>query len=211
MFSLSQWLLNTSGMCTKANVQTYSIVGGLVLYAVLYGYLLMYNKDYLPLFNQYIMYIIGVDCLLATLYYYQTKKPQLTVHDLNTQLVSPLPPKYEGEQEQQETKDEDPEDDDISIPDEDFELNEEEFKIPEEVSNLLKAQSEMFERGLVVKAEPEPESQNEDPVEAKIQEIIDEKPEPVTESEPVPESEPVKPVKKPRKSRAKKATESVSV
>jgi hypothetical protein len=75
MFVISQYLLNASGTCKNVNqVSTYSIVTGLVLYASIYLYLLFYNEEYLNIFNKFIIYIIIIDLLLSTFYYFSIQK-----------------------------------------------------------------------------------------------------------------------------------------
>lgn len=71
MFVISQFLLKTSKTCSNINqVSTYSIAIGLILYASIYLYLLFYNDAYLGIFNKFIIYVIIVDLLLSTFYYF---------------------------------------------------------------------------------------------------------------------------------------------
>ena len=75
MFVISQYLLNLSGTCKNINqISTYSIITGLVLYASIYLYLLFYNNEYLNIFNKFIIYIIIIDLLLSTFYYFNLQK-----------------------------------------------------------------------------------------------------------------------------------------
>ena len=75
MFIISQYLLKTSGTCKNINqVSTYSIITGLILYASIYLYLLFYNTEYLTIFNKFLIYIIIVDLLLSTFYYFNIHK-----------------------------------------------------------------------------------------------------------------------------------------
>ena len=70
MFVLSQYLLNTSGMCKTQQILSYSIALGLILYSSIYIYLLFYNEEYLSIFNKFIIYIVVVDLLLAAFYFF---------------------------------------------------------------------------------------------------------------------------------------------
>lgn len=75
MFIISQYLLNLSGTCKNINhISTYSIITGLILYASIYLYLLFYNDEYLSIFNKFLIYIIVVDLLLSTFYYFNLQK-----------------------------------------------------------------------------------------------------------------------------------------
>jgi len=92
MFVISQFALHKSNMCKFNNISTYAIASGLVVYASIYLYLLFYNNDYVALFNKFIIYIIGIDLLLSTFYYFNTSKkpepePKLKPHDLNFQKI----------------------------------------------------------------------------------------------------------------------------
>jgi hypothetical protein len=86
MFVISQFALHKSNMCKFNNISTYAIASGLIVYASIYLYLLFYNNDYVSLFNKFIIYIIGIDLLLSTFYYFNTSKKtqtQAQTHDLN--------------------------------------------------------------------------------------------------------------------------------
>ena len=72
MFVISQVILHKSNMCKVDNISTYAIATGLVIYAAIYLYLLFYNNEYISLFNKFIIYIIGIDLLLSTFYYFNT-------------------------------------------------------------------------------------------------------------------------------------------
>ena len=75
MFLISQYLLNLSGTCKNINqISTYSIIIGLVFYASVYLYLLFYNNENITIFNKFIIYIITIDLLLSTFYYFNLKK-----------------------------------------------------------------------------------------------------------------------------------------
>ena len=70
MFLISQYLINKNGTCDNINkVSVYSIISGVILYAVIYLYLLFYNEDLLVIFNKYIIYIVIIDLILSTFYY----------------------------------------------------------------------------------------------------------------------------------------------
>lgn len=68
MFIFSQLLLNFY-KCNKNNIPSYSIVVGLLLYATIYLYILYKHTDYIVLFNKFIIYIVGVDLLISSVYY----------------------------------------------------------------------------------------------------------------------------------------------
>ena len=70
MFVLSQYILKKSDVCNINNISTYAIAIGLVIYASIYLYFLFYNNEYLSIFNKFIIYIVGIDLLLSTFYYY---------------------------------------------------------------------------------------------------------------------------------------------
>ena len=72
MFLISQYLLNTNGYDSKSPI--YSVALGLVLYASIYLYILFYNNDYLIVFNKFIIYIIILDLLLSSFYYFSINK-----------------------------------------------------------------------------------------------------------------------------------------
>jgi hypothetical protein len=83
MFVISQFVLHKSNMCKFDNISTYAIGSGLIVYAAIYLYLLFYNNDYVSLFNKFIIYIIGIDLLLATFYYFNTSSKSEQSYDLN--------------------------------------------------------------------------------------------------------------------------------
>ena len=88
MFVISQFVLHKSNMCKFDNISTYAIASGLIVYASIYLYLLFYNNDYVSLFNKFIIYIIGIDLLLSTFYYFNTsKKQQPQTYDLNFEQI----------------------------------------------------------------------------------------------------------------------------
>jgi len=86
MFVISQFALHKSNMCKFNNISTYAIASGLIVYASIYLYLLFYNNDYVALFNKFIIYIIGIDLLLSTFYYFNTSKKTQT-QDLNFEQI----------------------------------------------------------------------------------------------------------------------------
>lgn len=70
MFLISQYLINKMGTCENiTKVSVYSIISGVILYAVIYLYLLFYNEELLVIFNKYIIYIVIIDLILSTFYY----------------------------------------------------------------------------------------------------------------------------------------------
>lgn len=92
MFVISQFALHKSNMCKFNNISTYAIASGLIVYASIYLYLLFYKNDYVALFNKFIIYIIGIDLLLSTFYYFNTSKklepePKQELHNLNFQKI----------------------------------------------------------------------------------------------------------------------------
>lgn len=113
MFVISQYLLNTSGVCkNNQQISTYSIALGLILYSVVYLYILFYNDEYLNIFNNFIIYIVSVDLLLSAFYYFNIQK---TEDSLILQEVEDEEDSDKEEEEDQEddieTSDEDTDDD----------------------------------------------------------------------------------------------------
>jgi cytoskeletal protein RodZ len=75
MFIISQYILKTTKLLpSNLDIATYSVIIGLVLYAVIYLYLYFFNTSMLSFLNNIIIYIIGVDLLLSTFYYYNLQK-----------------------------------------------------------------------------------------------------------------------------------------
>jgi hypothetical protein len=74
MFIISQSVLHKSKLCNFESISTYSIASGMVVYAGIYLYFLFYNNEYLSLFNKFIIYIVGIDLLLSTFYYFNSSK-----------------------------------------------------------------------------------------------------------------------------------------
>jgi putative flippase GtrA len=84
MFIISQYLLNNlstftddvdrkQGRSKLENTSIYAIGIGLVVYACIYLYFLFYNEEFLPIFNKFIIYILGIDLLLSSFYYSNNK------------------------------------------------------------------------------------------------------------------------------------------
>jgi hypothetical protein len=69
MFSVSQVLLEKFKLTGTDNVVTYSIVIGISLYAGIYAYLLFKQPELLPMFNKFILFVVGIDCLISTILY----------------------------------------------------------------------------------------------------------------------------------------------
>lgn len=69
MFIISQYFLSKSSVCYPSSVQIYSIALGIILYAAFYMYIMFYNNQYLGIFNKYIIYIVGADLLLSSVYF----------------------------------------------------------------------------------------------------------------------------------------------
>lgn len=77
MFIISQYILKQSNVVPDLmTMTTYSIVSGIVIYASLYAYILLYHKSLLPFFNKIIAYVVGVDVLLSMIYYYTIMNSQ---------------------------------------------------------------------------------------------------------------------------------------
>lgn len=95
MFFLSQVILNKFNLCDLKNLSSYSIAIGIALYASLYLYFLFYNTELLAVFNKFMIYVISVDLLLSTFYFYQinlnkkinfTEKEESQSEDLESEL-----------------------------------------------------------------------------------------------------------------------------
>lgn len=82
MFFLSQVILNKFKLCDQTNLSSYSIATGIALYGVLYLYFLYYNEELLSVFNNFMIYVISVDLLLSTFYFYQINTKGIS-HNLN--------------------------------------------------------------------------------------------------------------------------------
>lgn len=77
MFSLSQYALTKTKYGTDMRkLSTMSVVAGLVVYGAVYLYCLAYNKDALPIINQYLIYFILLDLVIAIFHHYQLLKSQ---------------------------------------------------------------------------------------------------------------------------------------
>ena len=74
MFIISQYLLYQTKMCNYDNITTYAIGSGVIIYAAIYLYLLFNNTEYLSLFNKFMIYIISIDLLLSTFFYFNKEK-----------------------------------------------------------------------------------------------------------------------------------------
>jgi hypothetical protein len=73
MFALSQFALKSLKVCNTSSLPSYSITLGILLYATLYVYLLFYQNEYVYIFNKFIIYVIGIDLLLAAFLYFKTE------------------------------------------------------------------------------------------------------------------------------------------
>jgi hypothetical protein len=60
-------------MCDHNSIPSYSIALGIVLYAGIYVYLLYNNSAVSYMFNKFLIYIVSIDLLLSTLYFYKSK------------------------------------------------------------------------------------------------------------------------------------------
>lgn len=66
-------MLNNLSVGKLENTSIYAIGIGLVVYACIYLYFLFYNEEFLSMFNKFIIYVIGIDLLLASFYYAHNK------------------------------------------------------------------------------------------------------------------------------------------
>lgn len=82
MFILSQLLLKYSKTCKSDSIPSYSIVLGILLYATIYLYILYKHDDYVVIFNKFIIYIVGIDLLLSSVYYFTTNNIVLKLDKL---------------------------------------------------------------------------------------------------------------------------------
>ena len=115
MFIISQYLLNLSGTCKNINqINTYSIITGIILYSSIYLYILFYNAEYLSIFHKFSIYIIVVDLLLSTFYYFNLQKS--FKYDNNSCSIE--------EYKKQEDHQEDQESVDMSLVDENSDISE---------------------------------------------------------------------------------------
>jgi CRISPR/Cas system CMR-associated protein Cmr5 small subunit len=64
-------------MCDHNSIPSYSIALGIVLYAGIYVYLLYNNSAVSYMFNKFLIYIVSIDLLLSTLYFYKSKPEKL--------------------------------------------------------------------------------------------------------------------------------------
>ena len=77
MFIISQFVLKRLNMCDHNSIPSYSIALGIVLYAGIYVYLLYNNSAVSYMFNKFLIYIVSIDLLLSTLYFYKSKPEKL--------------------------------------------------------------------------------------------------------------------------------------
>ncbi len=110
MFVISQYLLNTSGICKNTQqISTYSIALGLILYSAVYLYILFYNEEYLNIFNKFIIYLVVIDLLLSAFYYFNIQKQDTLMLDNETENEESCDDETENETEDeyiQESEDE---------------------------------------------------------------------------------------------------------
>ena len=130
MFFLSQVVLNKFKLCDTNNLSSYSIATGIALYGALYLYFLYYNEELLSIFNKFMIYVISVDLLLSTFYFYQINTKGIE-HNLNEncetseeEIDSELDSQLTEEEDEDEDEDEDEKDED-NEDDDDHELHEE--------------------------------------------------------------------------------------
>lgn len=83
MFILTQYLLKNFlyTNISDNSLSTYTVVIGLVIYALFYSYFLMYNRELLPFFNKIIIYVIGVDLLISAFYNYNIQLQNTHLND----------------------------------------------------------------------------------------------------------------------------------
>lgn len=77
MFIISQFVLKRLNMCDNNSIPSYSIALGIVMYAGIYVYLLYNNSAVSYMFNKFLIYIVSIDLLLSTLYFYKSKPEKL--------------------------------------------------------------------------------------------------------------------------------------
>jgi hypothetical protein len=87
MFIISQILLHKSNICKHTSIPSYSIAIGIVIYAIIYLYILFSHDEYLELFNNFSVYVISVDLLLSTVYFFNLNKTQ-SLQSLNADNMS---------------------------------------------------------------------------------------------------------------------------
>lgn len=168
MFVLSQYILNTTGMCTTTKqISTYSIATGLILYGAVYLYILYYNEEYLSIFNKFIIYIILIDLLLSAFYYYNLYKAEAVGDEDNAE---------EGDEEGEEGEEEDDSDDEESDDDEDNKPDDDTMKY---INSLIENANKQAKLSEVVSDAEVIESETED-VESETDEVVE-----VVESEVV--------------------------
>lgn len=78
MFVLSQIILQKLNVCSASSLPNLAIVLGIIIYAGIYLYFMLSHKDLLPYFNKFVFYVIGLDLLLSTAYYFLKIRPQNT-------------------------------------------------------------------------------------------------------------------------------------
>lgn len=81
MFIISQLLISNTNICTEDKVPSYSIIIGVVLYASIYLYALMYNQQLMTLLSKFLIYIICVDLLISAFYHYKLNKDKKHTHN----------------------------------------------------------------------------------------------------------------------------------
>jgi hypothetical protein len=76
MFIISQVVLHKGQFCQTTSIPSYSIAIGLVVYAAVYLYFLFQQEQYLDFFNQFAIYVVGLDLLLSALYFVHVSKTE---------------------------------------------------------------------------------------------------------------------------------------
>lgn len=124
MFIISQFILSKLQI-SKDNIQTYSIISGLILYSSIYLYLLYTSQEFLTFYNNFIIYVVLIDLLLSGFMFYKSSKVSNKIDISNTDLVDFFELKSE-----KESSEEDYSEDESSI-DELNELTEDDLNIEE--------------------------------------------------------------------------------
>lgn len=136
MFIISHFILDQTKMLNIDHISSYAITIGMIVYASIYLYLLFYNNDYLSIFNKFIIYIIGIDLLLSTFYYFNSSNSKNT-HFSNNKLTSQNDENYFADMESYSSTDIDTH----SELESDFEVNEE-HSINDENEDSINNESE---------------------------------------------------------------------
>lgn len=122
MFSVSQVLIEKFRLTGEDNIVTYSIVIGISLYAGIYAYLLFKQPELLPMFNKFILFVVGIDCLISTILYIRQNHKNVLDNPVELQAFN-IEDEDNSEGNEADYEDDDEDDDEL---DEDFVDDEEE-------------------------------------------------------------------------------------